>query len=120
MSSQQCIDQYIHLRKLPEARESLQRTRPRSPELQVDFLPAEPTGKPREECLLPQARLEKSQDWSRVESAERVLPQKWGIIWPSLSPPPPHLTNVKGKTQKRIKPLLTNLTTPPSKCQIYL
>ena len=38
LSSQPCADQYRHLRKLPEARESLQRIRPRAPTLQVDSL----------------------------------------------------------------------------------
>ena len=49
LSSQQCTDQNRHFRKLLEARESLQRIRPRSPSLQVDSLPAEPPGKPRED-----------------------------------------------------------------------
>lgn len=75
LSSQPCADQYRHLRKLPEARESLQRIRPRAPTLQVDSLPAEPPGKRREDsacCHKP--------DWKNLKTEAEYKVQRGSCL----------------------------------------
>lgn len=70
VSSQQCIDEHVHVRKLPEARER---------NIEKDYREQCPAHTQEgEEC-----QIGKSQDtsiWGLEESTGRVLLQKWGII----------------------------------------